>query len=667
MTASNVHAGTWYNWFSGQWTDHTSGSWVITLKDLDAFIVVSIVIIGVSIGGEALWNITRRVSHARLTSRYSSLPLETQRFNDIILASNESALGSAFLMLFRGVMKQRHWYLRFWFWGFLLTAILLGVGVPALAIASSYFLTSGTIETPRVIANLNDQRQHLWIANVTDERAFERDAYLNLNLTLAADAIYTACYGQTATNACSTRLTQSSLPYEIFHELDSCPFSGDVCARNGSNSLYKTFRMETPWLELADIGINSKYDLQLKKAVECAPINASKFCTNCDSNSTFDSSSTYFQFLYGDPAIHDYIYFVNSSNVKGYRIFSTSSIPGVNNIDPRLRRPDGTTTVIWFNAPGIIYDEKISDPIFFANDEVTYSNETYWQASFWVTTLGCVDQMRISNNRTNKMTPWLSPETVTQYDVYEENEERSIGLMIEWAGLKLSIQNILAGRGASALRASRSLVSWTQTSLVQNQTQVEVSAWFATSLAKLQLSILSVGDGDDSFNSTGFIDILADFPFQKLGSLVMFLDGNYSIIKAWGLVALLVLTPLLWVGSVAAEVFCRPQKPPTTGQAVSLLTGQVTPDANPSFANASGSTSQGESSISGAQTDLTTPDTVDTHLTEEQIDESSIQLDNISLPAVSQAYTPRDDLATRRNHPIGSISSSASINDHGSL
>lgn len=541
--------------YVGFWHDYPSGTWVLTLNDLVAFIVVSVVVLLVNVAGESLWTLIRHTITLRFEPHYATLPSSHTGLYDHILRPKEPALRSFFQLLYLG-RPRRGLYKHPWYWLLTFVAFALGMGIPGISIASSYFLTAGTLEIPQVIANDGSGLQHLWIANASDEAAYQRDANLNLNMTFAADAYYSSCYEKQFATQCTSSFTAQSLPYTVTHGIDECPFSGGVCAQNATNDLYKPFRIETPWLSMNDIGINTRYNLHVKKAMECAPISASKFCTNCDSDANF-TGATYFNFIFGDPSIYTYEFFVNSSDTKGYRIFSTQSVPGETSMDQRLQRTDGTTTVMWVNAIGINYIEPIADPIFRADEEVEFLNSTFWQAHYWVTALGCVDQMRMSNNRTGSFTPWLPPETVMQYDIYTEDEERSIGLMIGWAALKLSTNNIVSGRGSSALRATRSLNGLTQTIMAPNQTQIEASAWFGTSLAKLQLSILSIGRGDSNFNSTGFIDALAE-PSGKvsknMGSLVKFVDGNYSIIKAWGIVALSITALLLWIASFAIEI-----------------------------------------------------------------------------------------------------------------
>ncbi|KAF2156240.1 hypothetical protein K461DRAFT_291178 [Myriangium duriaei CBS 260.36] len=537
---ASVHTGTWQL--------YPANTPVYTTTDSRAFVLVAFISLCIPFAGEALWSLTRQVWIEWLKPAPPSDIYLNRHIYRTIIRPKHPSVWAFVLLLFMPVRKGPRCFRSPLWWALLVVSLICGPGFIGLSIAAPYLITMGTAENPPVLANYSNGKQHLWVSDPSYPNSFQLDAGLNQRVSQAADSYFSSCYQSQYGLGCQSDFVQTKLPYD-FMELLDCPFPGDICAKNASNPLYKPFRYFTPWIKFRDLGFNSQYDLQIQKAIDCAPVSSSVFCTNCNGSDPNDPN-TYHEFVFGDPEVYSYIFALNSTFAKGYRIYALQSSAGSFQMDPRLVRSDGATTLIFLSAPGVNYIQPISDPIFLADDPVSFLGVEYFQSHYWVTALGCVDQMRLSNNRTGMVTPWVAPDKLLTYtSLFTNLQEQFMGLILGWSVSKLTAYNIIAGRGPSALQVSRSLNDLIQVEISQNQTRIEVGAIFGTSLSKLQLMVKGIGNGDDGFNSTGFTDLLASpnlTAFRELGSVVTFKAGQYTTMYVNGIWVSCVLPLLLW-------------------------------------------------------------------------------------------------------------------------
>ena len=106
----------------------------------------------------------------------------------------------------------------------------------------------------------------------------------------------------------------------------------------------------------------------------------------------------------------------------------------------------------------------------------------------YVNVLGCIDQHQYCNPNNNKCSPLIGTENVL-------HEIRKLGMnkrqfaavaRIVTQQLMLSTYTSVFGRGSFALRASETVFELSQIGLPNNQWMIEVSSWFAITVAKLQ-------------------------------------------------------------------------------------------------------------------------------------------------------------------------------------
>ena len=515
-----------HTWF---WRDYPKGNSVITLTDKHAFLLVSVLVLLVAFGGDAIWYLIRR-----MLSTFNLFHDTTDL--DRLLKADSSAF-EVFPKLVHCLWSDASLLKRKRVWILLVVVVLLAFGIPVLSILVSWAITAGAEETPQVIAASAPGAGGLWRINTTDAAAIFRNDQLNLNMTLSADNYFTSCYQSQYFTRCDSNLNVQSIPRYVTHNIP-CPFDATLCRENDTTDLYLPFRIETDFIDESQLGLNTKARYSVKKAVECAPVKTEPFCLNCNAGASI------LEYSFGDDPYYFQIA-VNSTSVPGYRLQPYVQAPSGNiNIDSRLIRNDGLTTLLWLSAPGINYLEPVDDPWFEAHMIANYSFGQFFQSDYYVTLMGCVDQWQLCNNRTNICSGWQangSPYIDDSLFNFNDAEDLQVGLILYWAFNRLDIYHMVEGRQASALNAQRFLSGLTQTGFASNQSQVEIDTWFGASLAKLQLTILGIGIGDPNFNTTGFVDAISNSsnPFRDVPQLVKFRDGDYAVIETLGVALLL--------------------------------------------------------------------------------------------------------------------------------
>lgn len=143
----------------------------------------------------------------------------------------------------------------------------------------------------------------------------------------------------------------------------------------------------------------------------------------------------------------------------------------------------------------------MDDPFFsahLANSLVSKGdNLTWYESDHYVNVLGCADQHQFCNPTNNQCTDLTGSMLVGK-------QISQIGMnavqQMTFSRLLLSLNFIstyysVNGRGSSSLRAQETLSNLEQAPLPNNQWTIEVSSWFAVSMAHLQQSVVEYATG----------------------------------------------------------------------------------------------------------------------------------------------------------------------------
>jgi hypothetical protein len=169
-----------------------------------------------------------------------------------------------------------------------------------------------------------------------------------------------------------------------------------------------------------------------------------------------------------------------------------------------LNPKDADMTIIFLAPNAIKYNYPTSDPFFSANFYVelgSYNgvNLSYFSGDEYVSAMACTDQYQYCNIASGTEEPECTALTGYQQAFAGLNSTRlnlnniqyGIASRIALTSRTLSTYHSISGRGAAALRAQETIYDRVQQiPLPSNQWQIELDSWFATSLAKLQHSIV---------------------------------------------------------------------------------------------------------------------------------------------------------------------------------
>ncbi|KAL9131417.1 MAG: hypothetical protein Q9217_000631 [Psora testacea] len=176
-----------------------------------------------------------------------------------------------------------------------------------------------------------------------------------------------------------------------------------------------------------------------------------------------------------------------------------------------LNRSDGDVSIMFLASNSVQYEVPVHDPFFSATTLSAPiplpggANFSYYLADYMVTVLACTDQHQYCNPVNKKCTS-LTGANIVEKEVPNldlNNIQHATELRFRYATTFLTTYSSVRSRGANALLASETLSRdiLTQVGLPSNQWIIEVSNWFAVSMAKLQRLTVNYATGPDYIRS----------------------------------------------------------------------------------------------------------------------------------------------------------------------
>lgn len=156
------------------------------------------------------------------------------------------------------------------------------------------------------------------------------------------------------------------------------------------------------------------------------------------------------------------------------------SLGGYNGTDrvfipiPELDRQDADVSLFFLAANDIWYTRPVSDPLYSANIPVN----DFWEADYYVTILGCIDQFQLCNPSNHYCISETSSKSAMDgipklnFTSRQEFTAQRLTLVVS----DLTMYNIVQGRGINALQASATLFERFQMALPNNQWMIEISS-----------------------------------------------------------------------------------------------------------------------------------------------------------------------------------------------
>jgi hypothetical protein len=235
---------------------------------------------------------------------------------------------------------------------------------------------------------------------------------------------------------------------------------------------------------------------------------------------------------------------------------------------PQFNRTDADVSLYFLAFNTIHFSSPVDDPWFSAHiifQETVNSvagltlNVTWYNADSLVTALGCADQHQYCNPNTGNCTPlsgWELVDNAQQYLGFNDYQSHTYNLIANPANDYPPYASV-EYRGSSALIASETVFQGIQAPLPNNQWTIEVSSWFATSLASLQRYPVDIASGPSDIDTSagGVITLDNDAIEESLcKNQKVHTTGEYQNFSMLGLCIILVVGAVIISLSLTIEM-----------------------------------------------------------------------------------------------------------------
>ncbi|KAK1818975.1 hypothetical protein LTR12_006663 [Friedmanniomyces endolithicus] len=576
--------------YRGPWVDFSHGyiqGATLTLTTRDGAFLVSFLTLYITIAGSLAWAIVAYVYHQRRANAAKDDQDGLWNQEQAILRNTGSPIKVAIELLYewRAWRKIKKRSLRR-----LLIGILLALATIAIFAVAGVFAGQVTKSASNNVLIHSAGCGDWDITNVTQSGNSIWQT-LVLQNTLADAEYARACYDSSRDSLTCGVYTNKTIHYSV-NANATCPEQTGTCFFSDTAA----YEMDTGLMDSNDaLGLNSPKGetITYRKVTTCAPIHIGQNY----GRGTIETGGGQFQdpvvYLYMGPMVADgvmlsnYTYRYNEHSLvesNGYTLTlffnlkrvavptETNAVhrPIIHKADgsgslwtpiPELNRTDADVTLLILAQNSIDYGVPCDDPWFSAHQVRNDTSQTWYVGDDYFNILACADQHQFCNPNVDSSKGCTS--LADEATVF--NEMFTIGfsdLQIAAAGriaVPMPFSNMyysVNGRGAAALRASETCFGNDQAALPNNQWQIEVDAWFATSLARLQQSMVDYAVGPT--NAPAGVDIIypTSLPDKAMCRAVKIKatagTQNFSLLGV--LIILVVGTLLILVGLVIDKI-----------------------------------------------------------------------------------------------------------------
>lgn len=536
----------------------------------DAFVFIAFIAICITLTGARSWKIIRFILHQ---SRRHDLPQDAMiREQETNLQTSESDLSSLLQMArllwdwrFFGALipggKLRNSRTSTWkvlFLAFAHTLVFISCGIMAPTLLSSGGGSSLVQADSDVCA--------LWIgSNEQHAESVSQWGSARAKAILAAQNYYTNCYGEESLGICNL-LAHRKVPWEEYE--DECPFSREACLPDSN-----AFVLDTGPMHPSILGANSPMgnSLSFRKRLTCIPLDHSLYeYRTDDSYLRYNLSTT---FLENGPGRDFFVSFKNDSKKTDYVVKQLYKYDGDETyLHDSLNGLPADVTIIVLNKQGIYSMDPIDDPIFAAHWPMTIfvppiGSVQIYRADSPVTMLGCIDQYEFCNIRKNRCTGLhgysesLDPTFLTVLDL--DDDQWDVFTFIGMVILGMGVESITISRGPEILAARGEY--WgdnsIQLQLPKDQWKHKARHWFATCLAKLQLTSLAASIGpfyhENRSEFTNHLDTFSPSRRSFFCHNILFRSSNHTTMNFIVLLVILVMSATIWILSFSDTALGR--------------------------------------------------------------------------------------------------------------
>lgn len=219
-----------------------------------------------------------------------------------------------------------------------------------------------------------------------------------------------------------------------------------------------------------------------------------------------------------------------------------------------MKSDHGDVTLMFISSIGMYYEERSSDPIFYANrpvGSIGVNNRTYWYRNNpYASVLACVDNYFICKTDIEKC--WsaqsIADHFPDEYDDWSRVDKDTFFLLV--LGLRnANAYSSVRMRKADALTVSKLHDDILSPAIPHDHWKTEVAKIFRTALARARVEILSNINGYYA-HEPGFVNKLSP-RWNGMCSLVIVNARGYKSVSLWGLVLILGLSITVMVCSIS--------------------------------------------------------------------------------------------------------------------
>ncbi|KAF2138136.1 uncharacterized protein K452DRAFT_361593 [Aplosporella prunicola CBS 121167] len=521
-----VHIGTWTNWSRGPVFGAT-----LTLNQQQGSLLIAFVAFFITMVGASFWRISCFVFHRIYSTRAARDGLHHQR--QAILRNSANA-ASGFLALIQVGWAWR----QYWRVSPVIAYTLICLG--AFAIASGFSSQiSSAMGDELLISSPNCGLLVHRFSNSLSSFEGILNPYWTKRLVSATDYAQ-QCYSSNSSNVglqCGTFI-KKRLPTLVKRNA-SCPFEGGICRSNTSNLLLDTGFLNS--LEHFGVNTPSRERFLWRKVVHCAPLVTEGYTMQYNFSDA-DGGQSYMRYYYGKhfgKADFTYQYPITSPK-GGIRLNYTSADPNyslsglktlvknhtvaerVSEFDPipELRRMDGDLDIFFLSATNVAFNSYSNDSWYqikdssdasMVSDESTGEMDLYYQKEP-ASPMACVTRQQYcfpSLSKENRCTA-LSSNIDAGLDAGYMHQKRKDQDGFIWvspvSASAMTISEVVNIMGQQALASRYNFRHGIQGPISENQWQLDVEHWHASTLAHLQDGYLHKASGPTDERLFEFLD-----------------------------------------------------------------------------------------------------------------------------------------------------------------
>ncbi|MCJ1307724.1 hypothetical protein MMC25_001372 [Agyrium rufum] len=302
----------------------------------------------------------------------------------------------------------------------------------------------------------------------------------------------------------------------------SCPFASGICYYGDTAA----FSMDTGFIDSHDIlGLNAPKNgrILFRKATTCAPLRLAEYVVEVNETESEWVDSITYEYL-GSSGLDNFTWKYDAHSLadtsSGYQLFGLEASAQYNTFlssnginiagwvpSAQLNRTDADESLFFLSSNTISYPAPVDDPVFSAHLALTFKSEgtniTTYEADYYFGAIACAEQAQICNPTNDACTPltgqfplndatFLSNQTTGQ-GLGLSDIQSATALRVLIASVSSSIYRAVASLSSAALRATDTVATGQfNIQLPSNQWQVEVVAWFSSSLAHIQAYLVEL-------------------------------------------------------------------------------------------------------------------------------------------------------------------------------